>query len=419
MKLSKIGIPTPVTIPIDSSLQLDFFSTNGLLEIVQATLKSQESPYTHVMDALKKNGLRFPSKLESIYTDIYEQLQGQSTIGFVRSSASIEDGDQLSFAGMFESLPFRLDDISSFKKAVLGVWLSSLRQPVIDYLVTTSNNHLLVELPSCMNLIVQPALNPVASGVLFSCSSKSNPLAKVYANRGLGELLNTFNFHQCEATEHNHGFSVDSIEFSRQALVFHSNNHANGNVIPTLFGQSLAVAQVRPYTYQIRLPKHCIFTPSINNTIRTELYDTFRLILDLNNGLRDFELEWLFSNDTLYIVQMRKLTALDAESTLISGMQPVVSGELDGQIVSWQGARVCYKKKVIAVNDLSYDLISALRECGGILTVSGSPHSHAAIICRELGVPVYKISKEKFMAFSRGQYCIRNGQLINMELLHV
>jgi phosphoenolpyruvate synthase/pyruvate phosphate dikinase len=412
-ELSQLGINTPISYGVSCDLQKKFFDDNGLSDDVEKILISGKSPYTFILQHFKSNKAVFPAELAGVFTEIKQLFGDGSEVTLARSSAEIEDGEKTSFAGMFESIAFDLNSENDFIKAILGVWLSAIRQPVVDYLVTSNNSHLLPLLTSTMNVMLQPGLNAQCAGVLFSKYSQNDNFARSYVTYGLGDLINTCNFHQCELIEDisRHEFAVYDMVRVRQAIVFSPLKSKVIQVISTIFGKCVSVARYRPHMYKVRLPKDKVFWPAANSEVRNQLYDVFHAVLNLRNGERDFELEWLFANGRIYIVQIRPITAFESVGFETKDMKPIVSGKLDGPIVRWAGRNQDYIKKLIMVNDLTYDLISVLKDCSGVLTLSGTPHSHAAIICRELGVPVYKVSKDQYASLSRGGYYMQSNEL--------
>jgi phosphoenolpyruvate synthase/pyruvate phosphate dikinase len=412
-ELSLQGIETPLSTALSSSLQKQFFDDNGLTAEVEAMLNSEKSPYQYIIAQLTGGKAIFPKELTSKYKEIKSAFNGESEVGIARSSAQIEDGTLTSFAGIFDSIPFDLSSEKSFIKAVLGVWLSTIKQPVIDYIVATGNHHLLPTLTQTMNVILQPALNAECAGVLFSKYNTAEEFSRSYTTYGLGELINTCNVHQCELVESTSlkQFQVSDLVYIRQAFVFTPLTLDLNDKVQTVWGECLVVERYRAHMYLVRLPKKTVYGPAANKVIRDKLLDTFNTLLKLRGGSRDFEIEWLYANDKIYVVQIRPITAFETSGFEMEGMLPIVGGALNGKMERWSGLGKDYVSKIIVTEQLSYDLISVLKECSGILTLYGTPHSHAAIICRELGVPVYKISKDQYNNFSRGQHYVNNNEL--------
>lgn len=100
----------------------------------------------------------------------------------VRSSASVEDGSELSFAGMFST---RLDvPKCALAKAIRDVWASATSHRVSSYCRDES-------VAPAMNVMVQQMIEPDVSGVAFAVDPVSGrrDVAVVSAVRGRGEHL--------------------------------------------------------------------------------------------------------------------------------------------------------------------------------------------------------------------------------------
>ena len=414
-ELKSFGLNVPPHALIKSELQTKFFIENGLIDVINDALQSRQNAYDTVMSFLNSNkGISFPMELDRIYKDSFKSFGEISELGIVRSSAEFEDGELHSFAGMFSSIPFSLSSLSNFKKAVLLVWLSALKPEVVSYLEAKNLEGLIDKLPSCMNIIFQPLIQSEASGVLFSKGTNGSEVAEVCANYGSGELLNTLGCHQLELKESQTGFSVREV-FPFSNFIWPSEKRVMipGELFDSDLGELETITPYKSHLHFVKLDLKRRFVPCLGRRGRELLFEALHQLIKAKNG-RNFEAEWVYSKGTLYFVQIRPITAIDVASMTSSGLTSIVGGEMSGEIKIWD--RVSNKNelegKIVAVNELKYTLVSMIDKLGGILTTSGSHHSHAAIICRELGTPVYKISKDDYQNLLRSQAKMVNGEIV-------
>lgn len=411
--MQEVGITIPPTVTLDSHYQKEFFRVNNLLDLCDEFLSQGIGPYEHAVARLKKSTLIMPGGIVDVFKELQPKLEYISKMGIVRSAASIEDSDEYAFAGIFSSLPFVLNKSTSFYRALAAVWLSSLKQHVIEYIKATGSSINPKVLSCCMNIIIQPYIPSSASGVLFSTSMEDPSRAKVYANYGLGELLNTLNTHQCELIETNTTFKAENITGIRFGLWLHSKSfHLPGDILNAKKCDLVVSLSYKSHISQVRFPKTYAKRPCLNKNMREELFLAYKKILS-SRGKRDFEFEFVFDESKLYVVQIRPITAYNDHLPDGSTLKYIVSGEMHGPIQDFKTAKDVMEGSIIAVRNLTYDLVSILNRVSGILTVYGTPHSHAAIVCRELEKPVAIISEDQFRRIKRGDLKFVDGSIVD------
>ena len=104
----------------------------------------------------------------------------------VRSSATSEDGERLSFAGQLESM-LQVEDQDAVLTAIKAVWASLFRRANLLYRGRVS----LDELPPRVGVVIQEMLSPRAAGVLFTSDPVSGDPERlvISAARGLGQAV--------------------------------------------------------------------------------------------------------------------------------------------------------------------------------------------------------------------------------------
>jgi len=103
----------------------------------------------------------------------------------IRSSANVEDGSELSFAGQFDSC-LNVSGHDQIVQAVEKVWQSAQSERVQSYCQSNGTPHESIE----MSVLIQDMVDPVMAGVAFS----HNPLSGLHevvieAVEGLGDAL--------------------------------------------------------------------------------------------------------------------------------------------------------------------------------------------------------------------------------------
>lgn len=126
-----------------------------------------------------------PSVAQAVRT-LHEEKFAASTLLAVRSSAGSEDGDEHSFAGIFESFT----DVQGFDgvlAAVQRVWCSALSEKSLSY---AGHRHLALD-PFTMAVVVQEMVRPDVSGVMFTCDPVSGSTDSIVINvvHGGGQAL--------------------------------------------------------------------------------------------------------------------------------------------------------------------------------------------------------------------------------------
>ncbi|MAD90541.1 MAG: hypothetical protein CMK64_12610 [Pseudoalteromonas sp.] len=398
VELHNAGIKVPPYLAIGSDLQATFIRENNLLGVIESAISKGDNAYLAAIKSLQVRCV-MPEEAKQLWNNIQSEFPQGGCAGIVRSSAACEDGAELSFAGMFESLPFNLNDSKTFFKALISVWLSPFKPHVISYLTLSKQNQLINSLASSMGLLIQPMMNAMSAGVGFA----TNPLTgeaklAVKAVRGNGEALNTFGICQSEYQERDSQLELVNIELQKVMLMRTNEAKLSSGHVMVDAGQSwVTTGYYQPHLHKVRVPKKLYTEPCLSQSHRAQLYEQFHNMLKFY-GDRNFEFEWLVDDNELFIVQARPITALqDGQSaqTQNGELIPIVHGDFSGEVVEWRAGltREQVQNKIIVTYQMNYDLIAVLDDVAGIITQIGDSHAHAAIICRELGVSVYKYAQ--------------------------
>ena len=203
----------------------------------------------------------------------------------VRSSATVEDGVNNSFAGMFETkLNVTKDDLI---EAIQCVVLSAKSDRVKEYCKLNSIDYNNLK----MRVIIQKMVDSRISGVCFTRTTDNLNSMLIEACLGLGEALvsgnvtpDTFQVHR------------DSLEVEKQVIGYQ---------------KKMLMLNEKEY---IEVPLSKQNLKKISNKEIKELVKTaLKIERDLN--YKAVDIEWAFENDKLYILQARPITTINYSVT--------------------------------------------------------------------------------------------------------
>lgn len=203
----------------------------------------------------------------------------------VRSSATVEDGVNNSFAGMFETkLNVTKDDLI---EAIQCVVLSAKSDRVKEYCKLNSIDYNNLK----MRVILQKMVDSRISGVCFTRTTDNLNSMLIEACLGLGEALvsgnvtpDTFQVHR------------DSLEVEKQVIGYQ---------------KKMLMLNEKEY---IEVPLSKQNLKKISNKEIKELVKTaLKIERDLN--YKAVDIEWAFENNKLYILQARPITTINYSVT--------------------------------------------------------------------------------------------------------
>jgi len=269
----------------------------------------------------------------------------------IRSSASNEDGNMKSFAGMYKSILNVSNNIKDIIAAIKEVNDSASSLRIKSYNKEKSE----------MNVILQEMVIPRISGVCFTDAINLNGDNSIY---------------------------IEYVEGLGEKLV--SGKNTAKSIIVSLKDYS--------YTCEDENDKN-LFSDLIENLKKIRL-----------ETQEPLDIEWCITNDKkAYFVQARPITkpiiireklksGAIASPGVCSGNIYTIDEDADDEIIEKriqefpQGAVLLAK-----TTDTHY--VPAMRKASGIITTEGSVLSHAAIIAREFAIPCITGYKEAFNLF--------------------
>ncbi|MFN0070113.1 MAG: phosphoenolpyruvate synthase [Chloroflexota bacterium] len=322
---------------------------------------------------------RIPANIQSAVIDGYRELSRRTGVTdqlvAVRSSATLEDTETASFAGMNRSF-LNVRGAEDLLDRMRSVWASLFSPRVIFY-----RKRLQLDREPEIAVIVQSMVNSAKSGVAFSVnpSTGNRESMVIEAAFGLGEVV-----------------VGGQVEPDHYVLL-----KRDLSVVDRRIGKKAFMLTRNPSGATMRedLPPERATEVVLTDD---ELQSIAKLVLqdEAHYGTPQ-DIEWAIGDGGTYLVQSRPVTTKLATPPPISEASPAAQVELVRGIGSSPGRVSGAVRIVINTADTdrigpgdilvtgmtSPDWVPFVRRAGAIVTDSGGMTSHAAIVSRELGLP--------------------------------
>ncbi len=408
-ELTRAGLPVPPGFVVTVDAYARFAAANGLAAQVAARMArldvddpDQLRATSQALQKLVRDGAT-PDDVRAAVLAAYAELGRESpgdaadALVAVRSSGTVEDSAQQSFAGMFRStLNVRGPD--ALLRAVKDCWASAFTERLLFYRARQGlTGDLLVA------AVVQRMVDADRSGVVFTVNPATRDRSRVVIEGawGLGEVV------VLGAVTPDH-YEIDKA--TREIV-----------------GRSIG-----------RKEFMLVRDPRSGETVRVPLDDAkggaavlsddeARAVADL--ALRDEahygtpqDAEWAIADGRIYLVQTRPITTLgDADAggarqdagegaELVRGLgaSPGVAAGPARVLASADESAALQPGEVLVAAMTSPDWVPLMRRAAAVVTDAGGMTSHAAIVSRELGIPCVVGTR----AATR---TLRTGQLVTVD----
>ena len=190
-RLASLGFLVPRSLSISSKAFSQMVETNqNLIDLIEKADKSDDIEGLLEISADMQETIgnyKIPRNLESEFSQRFGYLQQNSDFGFaVRSSATIEDRDDISFAGQAESYLCVMNE-AGILESVKKVWQSMFSERAVIYLKTKEIPLKQVK----MAVVIQEMIQVSISGVMFTANVVNNSTDEMLINAtwGLGDSL--------------------------------------------------------------------------------------------------------------------------------------------------------------------------------------------------------------------------------------
>jgi pyruvate,water dikinase len=326
-------------------------------------------------------------------TDAYEQYVRAHGVKFsaVRSSATAEDLDTASFAGLQETY-LNVAGTDAILRSIRMCWGSLFTPRVLSYRARKGFDHTTVKLA----VLVQKMVNSTVSGILFTRDPNTGENHMIVeAGWGLGELIVGG-----EVTPDH--YVVDGTDFK----VVHKQ----------VADQSVRlVRDDSGGSRREEVPAADRSRQKLSDEALHRLVSLARLIE--SHYRRPMDIEWCAEGPVLYIVQARPLTTIPVkkapgqegkpmtarpegarrtpaesateDSPLLTGLgaSPGIAGGAVRRVMKVEENAHVQPGEVLVSTMTTPDMVPAMARAAAIVTDEGGMTCHAAIVSRELGIP--------------------------------
>jgi len=422
------GVNVPFGFATSAGAYFNFLTVTGLEKKIEETLKDLN---VHDLKQLSIKGKeardlilnsRLPEAFEKEIVLAYQKLSEKygipETDVAVRSSATAEDLPGASFAGQQETY-LNVAGAENVLLAVKKCFASLFTDRAIVYRQEMGFSHTKVGLSAGVQKMVRSDLG--ASGIMFSCDTESGfgDVVLINASYGLGEnvvqgQVEPDQYYVFETTLRRHGSSGQAFK----------------PIVEKKIGSKL-IKMI--YTKNDKVPVKNISTTKkeresfvLNNDEIVSLAKWSVIVED--HYKKSMDMEWAKDgrDGKLYIVQARPETVqskkdvkmlenyvLDkskASKVLVKGSSvgsKIGSGKAN-KIMSVKDINKFQKGEVLVTTATDPDWVPAMKLAAAIVTDSGGRTCHAAIVGRELGVPV-------IVGSDNGTKVIKPGQEVTID----
>ncbi|MDD5313397.1 MAG: phosphoenolpyruvate synthase [Dehalococcoidia bacterium] len=383
-ELVKAGLPVPPGFVITAQAYQLFTTVSGLSQKISHAVEELNVDDTAQLQAKAKEiqeliiNTDMPLNIRSEIIKSYEELSKRDAIKAqfvaVRSSATMEDSEQASFAGMNATI-LNVHGKENLIKAVKECWASLYGARVIFYRAKKD----FLEEP-VIAVVVQKMVNSEKAGVMFTANPSNNNLASLVIEGafGLGEVVVG-------------GLvSPDYYEIDKASMKVKDTRiaHKNFKIIRDEKGQNKQV-NLTPREAELQVLTDAEVQALTSLGLRIEEH---------YNSPQDTE--WAIEGDKIYMVQSRPIT------TLIKPTEEAEKAEEEGkELIRGLGAspgrgsgevRVLasptqdngFESGDILVAEMTTpDWVPLMKKASAIVTDGGGMTCHAAIVSREMGLP--------------------------------
>ena len=392
-EMTRAGLPVPPGFIITVDAWRRFSDGGGLAAAITTRLAGLDVDNSDQLRAtsqgIRRMILQAPlpddvaTAMRDAYTALSKEVGRDMALVAVRSSGTVEDTAQFSFAGMFEST-LNVRGADALLRAVKECWASGFTERLLFYRVKQGlTGELLIA------AVVQKMVDADRSGVVFTVNpaTKDSRYLVIEGAWGLGEVvvLGKVTPDRWEVDKSN--FTIASRNVSRKEFMLTRDPRT---------GETVRVA----------LDEEKGRAPVLSD-------DEVRAVADLACRVETHygtpqDAEWAIEGGRVFFVQTRPIT------TLGIGVAALKFGRRTGEAASGEPRRVLLhglgagpglaagvvrvlqspaesarlqQGEILVTAMTSPDWVPLMRRAAAVVTDAGGMTSHAAIVSRELGIP--------------------------------
>jgi pyruvate,water dikinase len=381
-ELTRAGFPVPPGFVVTVEAYRRFAEATGIGARIREQLstldvddpdqlrRTSDAIQALVRDAAIPDDIR--SDIVAAYALLAPDADHPDEIVAVRSSGTVEDTAQFSFAGMFQSV-LNVRGADAVIRAVKDCWASGFTARLLFY---QAKQGLAGEL--LIAAVVQKMVASERAGVVFTVNPASNDANRLVIEGawGLGEVVVLG-----EVTP-------DHIEVDKRTLAIVSRTAARQEFMLT---RDRSTGE----TVRVPLPPNGAEAPVLTDDEVREIATLARRDEEHYGVPQDAE--WAIENGKVYLVQTRPITTIAERArassepgrVLLHGLG-VGPGSVSGRVrvlASPDEAGALETGEILVAAMTSPDWVPLMRRAAAVVTDAGGMTSHAAIVSRELGIP--------------------------------
>jgi pyruvate,water dikinase len=383
-EMTRAGLPVPPGFVVTAEAYRSFVDHACLGPIIERTIAATNvDDRRELADAADQVQSRIraaaiPPDVIAAVADAYHELTrregGAPPLVAVRSSATMEDTAEASFAGM--NLTFlNVQGDEGVEEAVRGVWASLYSPRVIFY-----RKRLELAGEPEIATIVQKMVNSDKSGVAFSIDPATGDTTTTVIEGafGLGEVVVGGQVEPDHYVISKRDLAIRSIRVAEKAFML-TRDEQGRNI-------------------RVDLPPDRAGARVLSDAEIIAVADLVRRDEEHYGSPQD--VEWAVEGDKVYLVQSRPVTAVarpaGEEPTIARVRKELVRGLNASPGVAIGNVRVALRiedadalkdGEILVARMTSPDWVPFMRRAAAIVTDAGGMTSHAAIVSRELGLP--------------------------------
>ncbi len=414
-ELMYIGVPVPPGFVITAPAFEYFLRYTGIQQEVQRILLGLNAHDSVALDNARQTirqlieAETLPPELSAALKHEQEKLEakmGRKTKVAVRSSATLEDRPDASFAGQLDTFLF-VEGISELEASVKKCFGSLFTARVLAYRLEKGLEHV----DASVSVGVQAMVDSESSGVMFTINPTTGDtdMCLVEACWGVGESL------------------AQGHVTPDQYVVAKGGTSASPTILERVIAQKERMTVSGDLgSKEVEVPRALQEAPCLQDSQVKELVAMGEEI-ERHYG-RAMDIEWAVDAESqrLYILQARPETVWCNKQPLVSskpiptakatilkrgkGASPgVVTGKV--HIVKDLSEIHLFKAGEILVTDMTTtEWLPAERIAGALITNTGGVACHAAIISRELGIPCIVATKDATSVLKSGSVVTVDGE---------
>lgn len=383
-EMVKIGLPVPPGFVIGTNAYFDFLTETGLRSEIEKLLTSDLENPEKLLEVAGKITRKFQqAKIPGIISQEivkYYQKLGNGKVA-VRSSSTVGDSPQVSFAGLHETF-LNVSGKKELLASVKDCWASFFKARAIFFRIQSNFSHFKIGFA----VVVQKMVESQVSGIMFTEDPVTNDKQTIVieAIYGLGEL----------------------VAFGEVTPDQYRIRKSDGKILEKkIFPQNLQLVAIGGKNRKIPVSAKFANIQKLSDSGILELANYGKQIE--NHYYFSQDIEWAQLQDKIYILQTRPVTTLSGggkvgESekeklklstlnlqTILEGT-PASPGIVSGPVKILEkasGIRKISKGDILVTEMTNPDFVPAMKKSAAVVTDRGGRTSHAAIVSRELGIP--------------------------------